>query len=209
MAAAANPRFSPWHPSGDPRIDRVRLLVVGESHYEEPPQWLDDGRVLPSDYTVKIIEEWGLTPEKRHPFFAGIFECLTGDEWVNEPARLADFWQNLLFYNYVQRLVKGGARNAPSATDWAFSHPRFRPALEMLKPEAILILGRRLWRNMDDEDAMLLESSDPLQTVVGYRLADGRMIPALHIRHPSSAGFSGVKLSAEVRAFLASTRLPH
>jgi hypothetical protein len=206
MPAAYSPRFAPWNPSGDPRILGTRLLVVGESHYEEPPLWVEDGRTLPNSYTSGIIEDWGLRPERRHVFFAGVFECLTAERWVNDPGRLSAFWNSLLFYNYIQRLVKGGARNAPSPADWAISHPQFRPVLEVLKPDAMLVLGRRLWRNMEDEDAILRESSNPLETVVGYRLSDGRMVPTMHIRHPSSAGFNGVELSGRVRAFVEAER---
>lgn len=209
MLLPTSPRFSPWNPPGDPRIYGVRLLVLGESHYEEPPLWIEDGRIIPADFTAGIIKDWGICPTRRHPFFAGVFECLTGERWENDSRRLSEFWHSLIFYNYVQKLVKGGARTAPSRADWTISHTVFRQTLEMLRPEAILVLGRRLWRNMEDEDVVVRESSDPLETVVGYRLADGRLIPAMHVRHPSSAGFRGADLNSQVRAFLQARRTPH
>lgn len=199
------PRFFPWIPEGDPRFGGVRLLVLGESHYEEG-NWIDDGRPLPSDYTIGLVRNWGVRPPARQPFYAGVYSALTGQPWEADQTKLEAFWNSVLHYNYVQRLVPGGARAPVPGEFWSFSEPIFRTVLEELRPEAIIVTGRRLWRSMADEDVVLRPSDDPMEVWVGYRLSDGRLVSAMHIRHPSSPGFDWRKAAPSVEAFLQEAR---
>lgn len=195
------PRFRPWVPPGDPRFMGVRLLVLGESHYEEG-EWIDDGRELPDDYTIDLVKYWGVSPSARQPFYAGVYSVLTGLPWESDETKLKVFWDSIITYNYVQKLVPGGPRRPVPEDFWSYSEPFFRSVLETLRPEAILVTGRRLWRNMANEDVVLTASDEPMAVRVGYRLDDGVVIPAIHIRHPSSQGFDWRDAHPSVRKFL-------
>ncbi len=195
------PRFDPWVPKGDPRFMGVRLLVLGESHYEEG-EWLDDGRPLPSTYTIELVRDWGLKPERRQPFYAGSYSVLTGEPWESATTKLAAFWNSVLAYNYVQKLIPGGHTSPVPKAFWSFSEPMFRTVLEQYRPEAIVVTGRRLWRNMADEDVVISKSDVVTDTRVGYRLNDGPIVPAIHIRHPSSRGFDWRDAHGSVQRFL-------
>jgi hypothetical protein len=60
--------------------------------------------------------------------------------------------------------------------------------------------------NMADEDAVLRPRDDPMKVWVGYRLSDGRLVPAMHIRHPSSPGFDWREAAPSLEAFLQETQ---
>lgn len=197
-------RFLPWIPrSPFPRLGGVRLLLLGESHYEEDHEdWhFHDADARP-DLTRKIIAEWGLHPASRRPFFANLFTMMTGQPWSAAAAELAPFWNSVFFYNYVQTLVPEGARHAPTKTMFASGGPAFREVLEQIRPEAVIVLGRRLWRNMLDQDEWIVERDQGLGSICGYRLADRTLVPTAHFPHPSSEGFSPSEWHPKVAAFL-------
>lgn len=143
-------KFLPWEPAGhDPRIDGVRLLLLGESHYEEEPAADDVFEVSPT-YTRRIVRRYGVHPKKRQVFFANLYTAMTGEPWSLD-ADTRRFWDSVFFYNYIPTLVPKGPRNPPSPEMWADAVGPFFTVLERIKPEAILVLGARLWGNMTKE----------------------------------------------------------
>lgn len=193
-------QFLPWEPTGsDPRIHGVRLLLLGESHYEEG----DEAGAAPevfTNLTRTVVRRWGREPEGRQVFFANIFTLLTGERWSRE-AEVAAIWDNVFFYNYVQALVPGGARHRPSGEMWRESKPGFQVVLERLRPQVVIALGEDLWQNMPDA-AEVVREPEHLGLVCRYVLADGSPVLAAHTRHPSSNGFSAMAWNPRVRGFL-------
>ena len=134
-------RFFPWEPeTADPRIGGVRLLVLGESHYEEADAGVVEGAGDFTGHTREIVERWGRRGEARKVFFANIYTLLTGEPWTVAGNHRA-LWDNLFFYNYVQTLVPGGARHRPTPKMFADSEPAFREVLEQIRPDAVLAVG--------------------------------------------------------------------
>lgn len=202
-------RFHPWSPSAsDPRFKGVRLLVLGESHYEEVS---DTCRFLDADaagdLTQEMVLKWGAEPEGRQVFFANLYTMLSGKAWEAESRTLAPFWESIFFYNYVQSLVPGGAGHSPSSAMWANAALPFREVLEEIDPDAILVLGQRLWDNMLKQDEDLDDFPDGLGLICGYRKGDGKVVPAAHTRHPSSRGFAPLDWHGRVHLFLDWTRV--
>lgn len=198
-------RFLPWPPTtSDPRFEGVRLLVLGESHYEEVSEEREfrDVDAEPT-HTHEMVIRWGSRPEEgRQVFFANLYTVLSGKPWAPDDPELEAFWNSIFFYNYVQKLVPGGARHAPSASMWTDAEKPFRAVLEEINPDAVLVLGQRLWDNMAKQDQDLGYHSDGLGLICGYQLKGGRVVPAAHTKHPSSPGFAPLNWHKPVRNFL-------
>lgn len=201
-------RFQPWRPLGpDPRFEGVRLLVLGESHYEEVSdtyKFLDADAAC--DLTQELVLKWGAKPEGRQVFFANLFTMLSGKLWASDSPDLAPFWETIYFYNYVQWLVPGGAGHSPSSLMWTAAEQPFRDVLEEIVPDAVLVLGQRLWDNMPKQDEDLAARPEALGLICGYRLKGGKVVPAAHTRHPSSRGFDPLEWHDRVHQFLDWTR---
>ena len=130
-------RFHPWvgeHYRNS--MFGVRLLVLGESHYGET---IDEN----SDITSIVVRLWG--QEHRSRFFTKIAQVLLRRTDTLTDRTRADVWEHVAFYNYVQTFVGPGPRIPPTPAEWAAADVPFRVVLGELQPNAVLVLGRRLW----------------------------------------------------------------
>lgn len=118
----------------------VRLLVLGESHYggEE-----DDA----PDFTQMVIRKYAYTPGL--PFFSKLTNVLRGHtDWPTEEER-REAWRHVAFYNFVQEFVGNDSRIAPTPAMWREAQAPFVEVVRQLEPDVILVLGVRLWNNVD------------------------------------------------------------
>lgn len=209
LERAARPRFEPWIPSGDgPRLEGVRLLILGESHYEEPAAGVFNHTVEDVAFTQKVVRRWGARPEGRQRFFANLFEVMTGESWSLD-ADHDRLWRHVFFYNYVQFLVCGEKGRTPSAQEFERSGAAFRSVLEQVRPEGVLVMGARLWRNMTKQDEWVGGVSGDLEPVCAYHLKDGSKVLAAHMWHPSAPGFRVADWRPRVQSYLADVAAFH
>jgi hypothetical protein len=125
-----------------------RLLVLGESHYDDVPSGLPVHLL-----TNRIILD---EIEGGHPgaFFSNIFATCQGrkpklgrdDESVSDRR---EFWDAICYANYVQRLLPTPGYRS-TRDDWASSIPALEPLLNALQPDLIMVLGRENWTNLPD-----------------------------------------------------------
>lgn len=194
--------FQPWKPADDdPRLEGVRLLVLGESHYEERQAGIVSGSPELPDFTRWVVQTWGISPTRRQVFFANLHAVLTGEPWSLN-ADHSKVWRHVFYYNYIQSLVVGGARNAPTSAQFEASADAFRTVLDEIRPEAILVMGQRLWNGMTPEDGWVQDAPATLGRVCLYRLSHGDTAFAMPINHPSSFGFSPSRWHERVLTFL-------
>ena len=104
-------------------------------------------------------------------------------------------WNQLAFYNFVQFPLEK-SRQSPTEQQFNDSVPGFGSALETLRPERVLICGKRLWQQMDFTQVELNDS------VQAYRLSDGFLVWCLAIVHPSSGRFSWGHAHGLITTFL-------
>lgn len=179
--------FKPWLGQNySERISDKRVLILGESHYE----WSTSGDLQP-DLTQICIKEQ-LDGSWTKAFWTNIVIAFTG----NTP-RLEDkkrFWHSVAFYNYVQESVGFGPRVRPSAEMWKRSEAPFVKVLENLKPDAMIVLGYKLWDNLpplNGEQGPLVPKAPPKHNDTWwFSTASSSRCLAFAIRHPS-AGFNG------------------
>ena len=193
------PTFLPLKPPGDPRFNGIRLMIVGESHYDErnpppPEQW--------PAFTADIVKRWGANAEGYKRFFGNIYATFNdhGAHWSSDEFKR--FWNSVYFYNYVQSFVHGGSGERPTATQFSDSADAFHVALDDIKPEAIVVVGQTTWDLMSDRAAKLVErDEDGLGSIYQYEY-DGGSCLAGHTHHPSSIGYSADYWRPRVMRFL-------
>lgn len=194
-----SPTFLPWKPTGDPRFNGLRLLIVGESHYDEgePPP-----AEQVSSFTSEIVTRWGANAEGYTRFFGNIYATFNDDgaHWSSDEFKR--FWNSVYFYNYVQSFVEGNARVRPTAEQFSESADAFHAVLDELKPEGIVVVGQTIWDSMSDRGAKLVErDEDGLGSIYRYEYNGGTCL-AGHTHHPSSIGYSADYWKPRVKRFL-------
>jgi hypothetical protein len=181
--------FDPWNLGADVRYRGIRLLLLGESHYDDgdPPE--TDSKKMRS-WTVDAVRDWAVGSQRQR-FFANTYVAVTSDRWAPDSSDVSAFWNSVYFYNYVQDSVGIAARQRPTREMWQRSHASFEAVVQRLRPDAILVLGRATWRNMADGElaAPLDMGSPPIREphCATYRYGSAL---AAHTPHPSSTGFS-------------------
>lgn len=191
--------FFPWKPPGDPRFNGIRLLIVGESHYDEgeppPPDQI-------ASFTSDIVTRWGVKAEGYQRFFGNIYASFNADgaHWSSDEFKR--FWNTVFFYNYVQSFVPGEARVRPTTKQFSVSADAFHAVLDDIKPEAIVVVGQTTWDLMSDRCAELIDrDEDGLGSIYRYEY-DGGSCLAGHTHHPSSIGYSADYWRPRVMRFL-------
>jgi len=160
-----------------------RFLILGESHYDT---W-DDGdglgarkHELSQTFTRECIREViGRTSGAQ--FFRYVEQILVDENrqggWA--PSGGSRLWHCVAFYNFVQSAIEGTAKTPPSREQFRGSFGPFLAVMERLRPERVLVCGKRLWNAMGP-------TSDQLtQDLQAYRLSCGMKVWCRAIKHPS------------------------
>lgn len=191
-------RFLPW--IGNRYQDGFngrRLLVLGESHYDE---WEGDKHVLASDFTRSCVLE-AINRVNGAQFWKYIEQVLLNeyriDGWA--PGGGSQLWEALAFYNFVQSPISGGPRSRPGWKQFDESRRPFRAVLEALRPERVLVCGKGLWEGMETVTIKEDYLHDDLQA---YRLEDGTKVWCFATVHPSSGRYSWTRLYPLIKNFI-------
>ena len=151
-------KFHPWIGSyywdSDNRFG-FRLLVLGESHYSDAMnqddmdlEWIayrnsNGGEHV---FTRFVVCKWG--QDKNHRFFTKTANVLLRRGKANRDEANREIWEHVAYYNYVSSYVpwyKGDDRpERPSNEQWRQSKTPFEMVLEILKPDAVLMLSKPL-----------------------------------------------------------------
>jgi len=117
----------------------IRLLVVGESHY-------DDDSSAGSDFTSYVVEQNAF--EAGTSFFTKLTKLLKGSDAALTDEDRVEAWKHVAFYNYVQEIVGDAARISPTKEMWRAAREPFEEVVNRLRPDVILVLGVNLWNQM-------------------------------------------------------------
>lgn len=211
-------QFEPW--VGDNYWDGFtggpRLLILGESHYGDGPP--------DRNFTQRLTRQYA-EGQWNHRFWTGIMQTVVGHpraeikqgvhiQPINGGPAIAmnqeSFWHSVAFYNYIQEFVAEPGMPPPPGA-WQAARPAFEAVLEALEPQALLILGARLWNHLPGP-APGSEHQEYEGPPLGvgeldghawvYQLPNGHEVLAAGIHHPSSRGFSRERWHPVVSALL-------
>lgn len=107
---------------------------------------------------------------------------------------MADLYDHIAFYNFLQVPIDGGSRTRPDPD--VFRDPRhnhaFREVLEQLRPQRIYVCGKTLWTKFpeaEEEEANLVHINGHAFEICVYHLKDGALAFATCTNHPSSGRY--------------------
>jgi hypothetical protein len=171
-----------------------KFLVLGESHYA---QWGDAVHDLEATFTRECVSEVVNRTDGAR-FWKNLEQALVNEHRLGGwcPSGGPALWHQLAFYNFVQFPIFAGPRVSPSYQQFNESLHAFTALIETLRPERVLVCGKRLWQNMDSTKLKLHDD------VEAYQLSDGSPVWCLAIDHPSSGRFSWGKAHQLIKTFL-------
>lgn len=129
-----------------PRYDEgltqgVRVLILGESHYREDLQDPDPDRGCTHRNFQGYLEGCDLTGESQ--FFQKLPKIVTR-QLTPTQAESVFAWERVAYANAVQSFVSGPS-TSPTDEQFSAAGPALKELAAALKPQAILMLGKRLW----------------------------------------------------------------
>lgn len=143
-----------------------RVLLLGESHYRS--EGLDNDAAVTRTFTRKVfgdLEQPIRTPGAGR-FFPPLDRLLTGMEKPT-PRESADAWSRIAFCNLAQEFAGTRPGDRPSGRQLrSGSHVLVEKTLPLLRPDVVLVLGRRAWEGLE----------------AGTKQADGTTFLANHVR---------------------------
>lgn len=168
-----------------------KLMILGESHYCANPE-----TEATEDITIKVIEDL-LDPFSEHEGYKNTYtkfaKAVVGEKQFSDETK-KEFWQHVIFYNYVQTAISG-ARVSPTTEQFRNSEQAFFEIISQYQPDLIIVWGKRLYNNLPQQGTQLPdlqisqgiyagESSEVWSYTIG-----GKTIALLPITHPSASMF--------------------
>ena len=169
-------------PSGFP------LLIVGESHYEEPEDDTKYGQ--DPNFTRKVVSDHAITLRCRARMWQNLDRMLFGtDEYCR-----TRFWNDVAFYNFVQRPMKN-QKERPTWQDYVSGWSTFAQVVRVLNPSHALHLGVQRFKSfnysMDEQNADFtrVQCTEQVSGIPGRKAsisAGSETVALIGVRHPSS-----------------------
>jgi hypothetical protein len=189
-------RFKPWIGSEYGRDDARRIMILGESCYDDGNPDADEWRKQPTRNVVAYWMAGARAPHLR--FFTRIDRSFTGAL----DYEVGTAFNKVIFYNFIQEFLQT-TRQAPTEQMARDSDAAFFEILEHEAVTHVIVCGYRLWE--------LLPGSGTPQPPV---LTNGSSYPrwryehrsgaaeCVRLKHPSASNWSYDDWVPALRAFL-------
>ncbi len=180
-----------------------KIMVLGESHYCANPQ-----TEATKDITINVIKDL-MNPLSEHEGYKNTYtkfaKSFIGNIEYNQKNK-EEFWQHVLFYNYVQTPITG-TRIAPSESQFQESEKAFFEILSQYQPDLVIVWGKRLYTNLPQKGKQLSdlgitqgEYAGNATEIWSYQIQT-KTIALMPITHPS-AGYELELHNAFIREFI-------
>lgn len=182
----------------------VRVMVLGESHYCANPE-----TEAVSSITIDVISDI-IDPSSEHEPYKNTYtkfakSVIGSFDELSDMAK-SDFWNHVIFYNYVQTAISG-ARVAPTNEEFKDSKQAFVEVLSKYKPDIVIAWGSRLYNNLPQMGKQLPdleikqgEYAGKATELWSYEI-EGKTIAIMPVIHPS-AGYDLQLHNAFIRQFI-------
>ena len=138
-----------WLPWCGKNYDKNRILIVAESHYGGETEFEADGSAKPDkEFTRRFVS--------RHADGVNMWKMpnnLMRAVWDGDcrVERRKVFWENVAFYNHVQKLMELATRQRPSDEDFENGWDVFPEVVKILKPDYCLFVGLQAFKSFGDK----------------------------------------------------------
>jgi hypothetical protein len=206
--------FQPWVGTNyaNSRWD-LRVLIVGESHYEYEPERWRDGRLMARDTTQHILGNLIGPEQERRPHWTKIATSFLGEKPPRLPPSgpMFSFWHSVAYFNFVQEGV--GLDNQSKATDemFAASSSAFVQVLAKTRPDFVVVMSRRAWRYLPPDSIQLGTIPNLYRVGSVAQTASRNSILFMGLPHPRAAAqfgnarhwqpviMKGIRLAQEIK----------
>jgi hypothetical protein len=142
---SAEVRYHPW--VGDRYWDQPqRWLILGESGYGLGAKEATAVQEMIRAHCGAITDSFDTG---TYRVCAGAQRLMTGRDSLRT-ASTRDFWQTVVFYNYVRESMKDAAQR-PTTKQFRDSHRAFNEVVCKARPHGVLVLGLKLWMALPGE----------------------------------------------------------
>ncbi|WGK69695.1 hypothetical protein P0082_02200 [Candidatus Haliotispira prima] len=119
-----------------------KLLIVGQSNSDNKKRINDTQQN--KGFTRWVIERV-IEGDNGWPVFQNIHKILKGGKNVTGRENIQGLWENLCFYDFVQRVMlkTPDGLKQPTSDDYLAGKPVFDELIKMLKPDVCLFIGVR------------------------------------------------------------------
>ncbi len=129
-----------WYPwVGDDYLqspDNAKLLVVGESHYNNKSNQDSNINSTNECFTRKVIKKYVFSDNDSNR----TFDTLKKNLCKNPQISAKNLWPKIAFYNFIQDQMHG-LKKRPQAYQFLSSWKTFAKIVNILKPSACLFIG--------------------------------------------------------------------
>ncbi len=192
---SATYHFRPWEGAlyRSAGLGGVRILVLGESHYEwgsRPVQCPEETEL--TEFCVREYQR-----KKKHQFWTRVTNMLIGDGRTD-----VAIWDRVAYYNFVQTLLDKHQR--PTEAMWKDSVEPFQRVVQQLEPHCILALGKSLWAHIPEGiySSQLITSTGESRPIRWFRISSAKRAPSTFVNHPRSRQFTTTRWRPVVQALL-------
>lgn len=182
-----------WLPWVGKNYDKTGVLIIAESHYGGKTEFEADGSDnTKEDFTREAfvkrhadgVNMWKMPNNLMRAVWQG--DCSVGNRKI--------FWENVAFYNHVQKLMELATWQRPSDEDFRNGWDVFPEVVKILKPDYCLFIGLKAsdWFNKKmQEKGLSYEPVSWMEKINGacprrFSLTvDGHKTEVIGIRHTS------------------------
>lgn len=138
-----------WLPWVGKNYDKTGVLIIAESHYGGDTEFEADGSAKPDkEFTRRFVirhadgvNMWKMPNNLMRAVWEG--DCRVGNRKI--------FWENVAFYNHVQKLMELATRQRPSDEDFRNGWDVFPEVVKILKPDYCLFVGLQAFKSFGDK----------------------------------------------------------
>jgi len=187
-----------WLPWVGKYYNKTRIMVLGESQYEDGDYWQED-----NIEATRILIGSGFTGNKGKIYKNTEKVLLSTGEPTKEQGDIV--WESVVYSNLVQRLMSS-VKERPSDSDLDKGWVSFLDIVELLKPEVCIVLGKsslgRLGYYLNNNDTEWERNASEFyekEKIINLS-KNGYMLKLIFINHPSgSYGFDYEKWAELVK----------
>lgn len=160
----------PWVGRDYKKTGEHRLLIVGESHYsnENDPskRQMSLDEVAKNENFTRLVVQEELDLAWRNHFMEGLHRALVGT--INLGKGRARLWQNVAFYNFIQRPMEYNEQDKerPTSEEFYLGWNTFVSILKIIRPQYVLFIGNSALNYFDA--AMNAQGIDSKAKVLPY-----------------------------------------
>ena len=181
-----------WLPWVGKNYNKTGVLIIAESHYGGETEFEADGSDnTDEDFTREaFVKEHVKGKNWNMPNY--LMRIICGGGFSDEDEQRKEFWENVAFYNHVQKLMRLATRQRPSDEDFENGWDVFPEVVKILKPDYCLFIGLKAsdWFNKKmQEKGLSYEPVYKMEKINGVRprrfslTVDGHKTEITGIKH--------------------------